>query len=172
MDDLCVHSKDRVEHVIHLKLVFEKCKLYRVCLNLEKYVFMRQGKILGHVVSKNGILTDFAKIKVIVELSRPQNARQVQSFMVHCGYYCRFIYMYAVIARPSYAVITRFDWVEECEEAFKMPKEFLIFAPILKSPDGNLIFHVHIDASNFAIRAVLAQPGEKNMDFPISYASR
>ena len=34
------------------------------------------------------------------------------------------------------------------------------------------MFHVHIDASNFAIGAILAQPGEKNMDFPISYASR
>ena len=80
--------------------------------------------------------------------------------------------MYAVIARPLYALITKFEWVEECEEAFKNLKEFLISAPILKSPDWNLIFHVHNDASNFAIGAILAQPGEKNMDFPISYASR
>ena len=35
-----------------------------------------------------------------------------------------------------------------------------------------MIFHVHIDTSNFAIGAILAQPREKNMDFPISYASR
>ena len=31
---------------------------------------------------------------------------------------------------------------------------------------------MHIDASNFAIGAILAQPGEHKMDFPISYASR
>lgn len=84
MDDLCVHSKDRMEHIIHLKLVFEKCRLYRICLNLEKCVFMvRQGKILGHIVSKNGISNDFEKIRIIVELSRPRNARQIQSFMGH-----------------------------------------------------------------------------------------
>ena len=35
-----------------------------------------------------------------------------------------------------------------------------------------MIFHVHIDALNFAIGAILAQPGKKNMDFPILYASR
>ena len=56
--------------------------------------------------------------------------------------------------------------------SFAKLKECLTSAPILKSPDWNVIFHVHIDASNFAIGAILAQPGEKNMDFPISYASR
>ncbi len=173
MDDLCIHSKARMEHVVHLKLIFEKCRLYRICLNPEKCVFMvRQGKILGHIVSKNGISTDFEKIRVIVELPRPRNAKQVQGFMGHCGYYRRFIYMYAIIAKPLYALITKFEWVEECEESFHKLKAYLISAPILKSPDWNLIFHVHIDASNFAIGAILAQPGEKNMDFPISYASR
>ena len=34
------------------------------------------------------------------------------------------------------------------------------------------MFHVHIDASNFAIGCVLAQPSEHNMDFPVLYASR
>ena len=39
-------------------------------------VFMvRQGKILGNIVSKNGISTDFEKIEVIVSLPRPRNAK-------------------------------------------------------------------------------------------------
>ena len=42
---------------------------------------VRQGKILGHIVSKNDISTDFEKIKVIVELPRPRNVKQVQGFM-------------------------------------------------------------------------------------------
>ena len=56
--------------------------------------------------------------------------------------------------------------------AFDKLKAALISAPILKAPDWNTPFHVHIDASNFAIGCILAQPGEHNMDFPISYASR
>ena len=47
----------------------------------------------------------------------------------------------------------------------------LVSAPILKAPDWNTPFHVHIDASNFAIGCILAEPGKHNMDFPISYAS-
>ena len=75
-DDLCIHLKVRLKHIVHLKHIFEKCRTYRICLNPEKCVFMvRQGKILGHIVSRNGISIDFKKIKVIVDLSRPQNVK-------------------------------------------------------------------------------------------------
>lgn len=78
MDDLCLHSGKRDQHIDNLKLIFGKCRVYRICLNREKCVFMvRQGKILGHIVSKNGISIDFKKIKVIVELPRPHNGKQV-----------------------------------------------------------------------------------------------
>ena len=72
MDDLCVYSSMRDMHIDHLIKVFEKCKTYRICLNPEKCVFMtRQGRILGHLVSRNGISTDLDKIKIIVYLPRP-----------------------------------------------------------------------------------------------------
>lgn len=80
--------------------------------------------------------------------------------------------MYAVIAKPLYGLIVMFNWMEEYKETFKKLKNTLTFASILKSLDWNLTFHVHIDASTFAIGCILTQPGEKNMDFPISYASK
>ena len=89
--------------------------------------------------------------------------------MGHCGYYRWFIFMYAVIAKPLYALLVQFEWTNECKEAFNKLKKALIFAPILRAPDSNKVFHVHIDAS---IGCILAEPGEHNMDFPISYASR
>ena len=69
MDDLYVHSKNQPNHIKHLIMVFEKCQVYQICLNPDKCVFMVcQGKILGHIVSKNEISTDFDKIKIIVKL--------------------------------------------------------------------------------------------------------
>ena len=79
--------------------------------------------------------------------------------------------MYAIIAKPLHKLITMFIWTKECEKSFCKLKACLTFAPILKSPDWNVIFHVHIDASKFGIGAILAQPGENNMDFPVWYAS-
>ena len=127
---------------------------------------------MGHIVSRNGIFTDVDKIAVIVELPRPVNAKGVQIFMGHCGYYRRFIYMYAKIAKPLYGLLIIFEWTEDCETSFQKLKNALVFAPFLRAPKWDEVFHVHIDASAFAIGCILTQPGEKNMDFPISYASR
>ena len=116
MDDLCIHSNERMKHIEHLKKIFEKCQVYSICLNLEKCKFMvRQGKVLGHIVSKKGISTDMDKVKVIVELPRPITAKGVQCFMGHCGYYKWFIFMYAVIAKPLYALLVQFEWTNKCE---------------------------------------------------------
>ena len=91
--------------------------------------------------------------------------------MGHYGYYHKFIYMYAKVAKPLYALLVKFIWTVECKESFQKLKQALIIAPILKPPDQNKPFHVHIDASNFAIGCILAQPYEGNMDLPVSYAS-
>ena len=126
MDDLCVHSKERSEHIANLRLIFEKCRVYRIFLNLEKCKFMvRQGKILGHIVFENGISTDADKIRVIAELPRPTNAKGVQCFMGHCGYYCGCNYMDATITKPLYTLLIVFQWMDECEVTFeKLKKRF------------------------------------------------
>ena len=174
---LCVflevfYSLLRHEHVQHLTKVFDQCRVYHICLNPDKCKFMvRQGRILGHIVSANGIETNQDKIRVIVERPRPLHYKEFQIFMRHCGYYRRFIYMYAKVAKPLYALLVKFIWIE-CKESFQKLKQALITAPILRPLDKNKPFHVHIDASNFAIGCILAQPYKGNMDLPVSYASR
>ena len=92
--------------------------------------------------------------------------------MGHCGYHRRLIYMYAKVAKPLYALLIKFIWMEECKESFQKLKQSLTTAPILRLLDWNKPFHVHIDASNFSIGCILAQPYEGNMDLLVSYASR
>ena len=82
MHNLCVHSKSRIDHITHLVKVFEKCQTFCICLNPKKCVFMvKQGQILGHIVSKNGISTDLDKINIIADLPSPTNVKEVQAFM-------------------------------------------------------------------------------------------
>ena len=65
-----MHFANQGEHIEHLKEVFEKCKVYKIYLNLKRCKFMvKKRKILRHIVSTNGISIDEDMIKVIVELA-------------------------------------------------------------------------------------------------------
>ena len=65
-----------------------------------------------------------------------------------------------------------FDWIEECHISFEKLKRKLVEAPILRFPNWSTKFHVHIDASGLAIGAILTQPGDDGIDYPIVYSSR
>jgi hypothetical protein len=45
-------------------------------------------------------------------------------------------------------------------------------APILVFPDSRREFHVNVDVSSIELGAVLAQPGEGEIDHPLEFSSR
>ena len=100
------------------------------------------------------------------------NFKGVQRFIGHINYYRKFIYLYVEIARPLYKLLINFECIEECQKAYEALKHALATTPILKMPNSELVFHVHIDASNFAIGCVLAQPSKHKLDHLIYFTSR
>ena len=91
------------------------------------------------------------------------------------GYYRNFIKGYAAITAPMEKLLKKdaaFEWSQECQGSFETLKAKMAFAPILVFPDWNKVFHVHVDAYSVALGVVLVQPGEGNLDHPITYASR
>ena len=74
LDDLATHSRLRVRHPYHLGLAFERCRHYQVHLNPHKCIFcMKSGRLLGFIVSKEGIRVDPLKVEAILQLSPPKN---------------------------------------------------------------------------------------------------
>ena len=66
LDDITIFSKKREEHAFHLRQIFERCRKYGISLNPKKCVFVvTEGKLLGHVVSKEGISIDPKRVKAI-----------------------------------------------------------------------------------------------------------
>lgn len=70
-----------------------------------------------------------------------------------------------------YKLLYEFKWTKECQESYEKLKHTLAFSPILESPNWEIVLHVHIDVSNFAIGCVLAQHSEHKLDYPISFAT-
>ena len=59
LDDLTFFSNSDAEHLVHLRQTFEKCRKIGLSLNPKKSHFsMQEGKLLGHIVSKDGIKVD------------------------------------------------------------------------------------------------------------------
>lgn len=70
LDDIIVYSKSVIDHFDHLRQVFLRCREYGVSLNPSKCVFpTNQGKLLGYIVSKDGLTIDPKRTKAILYLS-------------------------------------------------------------------------------------------------------
>ena len=65
LDDFCVFGT-KEDHPAHLVLCFNQCNQFGISLNAAKCQFaVPYGKLLGHIVSKEGISIDPDKIALI-----------------------------------------------------------------------------------------------------------
>nr|GEX70559.1 reverse transcriptase domain-containing protein [Tanacetum cinerariifolium] len=172
-----------------LDKILQRCEDTKLCLNWEKSHFMvKEGIVLGHKISRNGIEVDKAKVDisrngievdkakvdVITKLLHPTTVKGIRSFLGHVGFYRRFIKDFSKISRPMTHLLekdTPFIFSEDCIKAFQTLKQKLTEAPILIAPNWDLPFELMCDASDFAIGAVLGQRYEKHFR-SIHYASK
>jgi hypothetical protein len=64
LDDITVFSRTYKEHHYHLKRVFLKCRRFGLSLNPKKSLFaMKEGKLLGHIVSAEGVRIDPSRVE-------------------------------------------------------------------------------------------------------------
>jgi len=76
LDDITMFSKFDKEHYLHLKRVFLKCKKFDISLNPKKSLFsMKEGKLLGHIVSVEGVSIDPRRVEAIHTLSFPRSKK-------------------------------------------------------------------------------------------------
>jgi hypothetical protein len=80
LDDLPAHSLRRVDHPTHLRAIFVRCWFYHIRLNPHKCIFyIESGRLLGFIVSRQGIRVDPLKVEVILNLPHPSTLHQLQS---------------------------------------------------------------------------------------------
>ncbi|CAM8889844.1 unnamed protein product [Rhodiola kirilowii] len=175
MDDFTVHGDTFEACLRNLDTVLERCVSMNLVLNYEKCHFMvTHGVVLGHIVSKEGMEVDKAKIDVIMTLPYPSTVRDIKSFLGHVSFYRRFIKDFSKKALPLSSLLQKdvpFEFTKECKEAFDELKSALTSTPIIRAPDWSKGFEIMCDASDYAVGAVLGQRDEKK-PVVIYYASR
>ncbi|GJS72705.1 putative reverse transcriptase domain-containing protein [Tanacetum coccineum] len=87
IDDILVYSKDEEEHGKHLKIILELLKKERLYAKFSKCDFWLDSvQFLGHVIDRNGVHVDPAKIKVIKNWVAPMTPTEVRQFLGLTGF--------------------------------------------------------------------------------------
>jgi hypothetical protein len=75
-DDLTTISKKRELHIQHLRTIFQRCREYGISLNPKKSIFgVDKGKLLGHIIYKDGITIDPARVEAIKKIPLPKDKK-------------------------------------------------------------------------------------------------
>jgi hypothetical protein len=134
-DDLIVVSKERNAHISHLRMIFERCRKYGISLNPKKSIFgIDKGKLLGHVVSEEGISIDPERIKSIKNIRPPTNKKSLQSFFGKINFIRRFIPNFVEKVKPMNALLRKdvtFKWDNDSLKSFEDIKEAITTTHVL-----------------------------------------
>ena len=103
-------------HCKWLRLMLERCWQIQLSPNIKKCIFLTPiGILLGHIVCKEGIKVDFAKVKIILDLKPLVNPKQVRVLLGHTCYYRKFIRHYSDMTYPLEELLREdqeFSWTE------------------------------------------------------------
>jgi hypothetical protein len=175
MDDFSVYGKTFVDCLENLDKVLTRSAALDLVLNWEKCHFMvKQGMVLGHVISERGIEVDKAKVETVEQLSPPTDVKSLRIFLGHVAFYRRFIKDFSKITKPLTHLFQKdvaFDFDEKCLATFRTLKRALVSAPIIQPPDWSQPFKIMCDTSDYAVGTVLGQRKEGPVH-TVYYASK
>ena len=92
MDDVLINGQDQEEHDRRLEAVLQRIQFAGITLNPEKCEFSKdQLKFLGHIIDKDGVRGDPAKIQAVLDLPPPSNIPQMRQFVGMINQLAKFL---------------------------------------------------------------------------------
>ncbi|XP_058082366.1 uncharacterized protein LOC131230459 [Magnolia sinica] len=87
VDDMIVKSRTIEGHFKDLKKLLDRLKKFKLRLNPQKCVFPAiEGKLLGFIVSEDGIRVDETKTRAIIEMPPPKTEKEIWGFLGRIQY--------------------------------------------------------------------------------------
>ncbi|KAL0345854.1 UNVERIFIED_CONTAM: Transposon Ty3-I Gag-Pol polyprotein [Sesamum radiatum] len=144
LDDIVVYLESLTDHLVHLRVVFQKLREYELYAKKEKCEFCcEQITFLGHVISQGKIQMDSRK-------------------EIHQGLFQNCEPLTDLLKKYQ-----KWEWTIACDDAFRLLKQAISSQPVLKLPQFDRPFEVQVDASDRALGGVLVQ--DKH---PVAFESR
>jgi hypothetical protein len=182
MDDIAIATKvplspllAKTAHVAAVTDILTVALEHNLYFKPEKCTFHAPSiDCLGVILEKGVTRMDPIKISGIKDWPTPKTVKEVRSFLRFCNFYHPFIKGFATIARPLNE-LTRKDvpwvWNDRQQQVFTTLKHRVTSEPILAQPVLTDQFDLEVDASGFAVGAVLLQKKEDGKPHPVGYYS-
>ena len=174
VDDIVVYSSSVEQHSKDLEKVFTALQKFGWTLKLSKCKFgFTKLDFLGHTISHGQVQVAKVNINKLLNMKRPKNIKELQSFLGLANYYRRFINHFANNVAPLYNLLrkdTEWDWTPQCEKSFCKIVNLLGEYPILKLADFDKPFIIRTDASDLGMGMTLAQIHE-GKEHPVAFHS-
>lgn len=175
LDNIYVTGRTEEEHILNLEKVCERLEECNLRLNLRKCKFMQNIiEVLGFVIDKNGLHKSASKINAMVKAPRPNNNKELASFLGLVNFYARFLKDRSNKMKPLYDLLNgqNFEWNDACEKSFNWVKNELISPNFLAHYDPKEKIVLACDASDHGLSAILSHRYKDNTERPIAYASK
>jgi hypothetical protein len=136
---------------------------------------MQEGKLLGHIVSRDGMKIDPKRVEAIDTIIIPRNVKEIQSFLGKIFFLRIFIPNFAEIVKLITDMLKKNNevkWTAEAKALFSHIKKVISEAPVLASPDYLKDFLIFSFASEHTLATILLQKNEEGFEQPISFFSK
>jgi hypothetical protein len=128
-----------------------KCRKYGISLNPKKSHFaLREGKLLGHIVSTYGVKINPTRVEAIHKLSLLRSKKDIQSFLGTINFIRRFIANFAELTKYITCMLGKdyeVKWTKEARHSFESIKKSIMTSPVLISMNFDKYFYIFSFAS-------------------------
>ena len=136
--DDCLIFGNKDEHISQVEVLNKFAEL-GIHVNMSKCQFMKpEVNFIGLTITNAGIRPNANKLQELVEFNKPENTKELRSFLGIASYFRRFINKFSETASSLYALLKKnvpFVWSEECETSYNKLRTGLQTAAVLRHTD-------------------------------------
>ena len=145
-------------------------------MNPKKSQFaLEEGKLLGHIVSAEGVKINPTRVQAIQTLSIPRSKRDIQSLLGKINFVRRLIPNFAELVKHITSMLKKgaeIKWTDASRSSFEAIKQAIMEAPTLISPDYTKEFCIFSFSSYDTLAIVLLQKNDEGIEHPVAFLEK
>eukprot|EP00063_Salmo_salar_P032454 XP_014007289.1 PREDICTED: uncharacterized protein LOC106575331 [Salmo salar] len=155
------------DHDVTLPALMEHCRSVKLRLGLKKLQFkVKDVHCHGHILSAKGLKPDPDKVRAILDMPNPSDAKGVQRLIVFANYLAKFMPHLSAVCEPLRRLLdkdTPWHWLPKHKAAVQEMKSLASSVPVLRYYDVTKPVTIQSDSSQRGLGCCLMQEELQSM---------